>query len=59
MRRRTSERQCRNPRCGETFNRWDGGDLTGLCPSCRLAGQYGAGLVFVLFAAWKLLLLVW
>lgn len=47
---------CRNPRCQERMMPWQSG-LTGLCPSCQLAGRWGAGAAFAAWAAWKLLTL--
>lgn len=44
---RYTARACRNPRCREDYQPvFVGGRFSGLCPSCRLAGQYGAGFAF-------------
>jgi hypothetical protein len=52
--RRLRERTCRNSKCGEPVAQWEGGRITGLCPSCRAAGRWGVGLAFVFMAGWKL-----
>jgi len=33
---------------------FDGGRLTGLCPSCRLAGRWGSYLAFTAWLVYKL-----
>lgn len=46
---------CRNPRCGDRIKpEWDGGEWTGLCPSCRLAGRWGAYVAFAVLFLGKL-----
>lgn len=53
-RRRRDTRTCRNPRCGDVFDLWDGAAWSPLCPSCRLAGRWGAYLVAAGAAVYKL-----
>lgn len=42
----TRQRYCLNPKCGE---RIAVSTPLPLCPCCRLAGRWGAGLAFVVF----------
>jgi hypothetical protein len=46
---------CRNRRCEEYYRpEFEGGGITGLCPSCRAAGRWGVAAAFVAMLGWKL-----
>jgi hypothetical protein len=52
---------CWNPRCGETIDTYDPAEvsITGLCPSCRMAGRWGAFAAFLTLGIVKLVTLLW
>lgn len=52
VRQRNTYRVCRNRRCKQVFDRWDGGAVLSLCPACRRAWLFGvaAGTVLGMLA---------